>query len=653
MRTAALRGLLASIAVACAFPVGATAEQASQPASAAAGGLDVGRYHACARLAQASLRCWGYGGDGALGYAATKSIGLDETPAAAGPVNLGAGRTARALSAGWLHTCAVLDDASVRCWGYGGDGRLGYGSQNSIGDDEAPAAAGPVNLGAGRTARAIATGRAHSCAVLDDGSVRCFGFGFDGRLGYGHENNIGDDELPGSVAAVRLGTGRTATAITAGDSHTCALLDDANVRCWGFAGHGQLGYGNNATFSTDQPPDIAGPVRLGTGRTAVAISAGDFHTCAVLDDGTVRCWGFGGDGRLGYGATSNIGDDETPASVGAVDLGAGRTAVAISAGAQHTCAVLDDGTVRCWGSGRDGRLGYANTLSVGDDEAPGSAGPVDLGPGRTAVAVSAGHGNTCARLDDGAVRCWGEGGYGVVGSCRADSLGDDERPSALGPLDLGEPGTTGGCAAPPQGPPAPAPAPPVIGPIAPPALALEAGDGGLAAQKARAKALRNCRGAISRRSAAQQRRARSLPARVGAVKLRRILRRAALDRRACLERHARTPGRVSALNATATGRHRITLTFRVSGTDGARPPAASSYLVKQSPRPIRTARDFRRAQALCKGTCAFDEIGLGAAVTLGVTDLRRRRSYHYAVAARDNVTGLRGPRSKSVTARTR
>ena len=263
MRTAALRGLLASIAVACAFPVGATAEQASQPASAAAGGLDVGRYHACARLAQASLRCWGYGGVGALGYAATKSIGLDETPAAAGPVNLGAGRTARALSAGWLHTCAVLDDASVRCWGYGGDGRLGYGSQKSIGDDEAPAAAGPVNLGAGRTARAIAAGRAHSCAVLDDGSVRCFGFGFDGRLGYGHENNIGDDELPGSVAAVRLGTGRTATAITAGDSHTCALLDDANVRCWGFAGHGQLGYGNNATFSTDQPPDIAGPVRLG------------------------------------------------------------------------------------------------------------------------------------------------------------------------------------------------------------------------------------------------------------------------------------------------------------------------------------------------------------------------------------------------------
>lgn len=305
-RRTALRTLAAAVVVGVALPAGARAEQASQPSSAAAAGLDVGKYHACARLTAGGLRCWGYGADGALGYASTESIGDDEPPLAVGPVDLGDGRTALGLSAGFTHTCAVLDDRGVRCWGFGGDGRLGYGNTASIGDDETPGSAGRVNLGAGRSAAAVTAGRAHSCAVLDDATVRCWGFGFDGRLGYGDNSAIGDNEVPGAVGPVKLGAGRTARAITAGDSHTCALLDDGAVRCWGYAGNGQLGYGNTTTFSDTQTPDTAGPVRLPPGRTAVAISAGSYHTCVVLDDGTVRCWGYGGDGRLGYGNTNSL-----------------------------------------------------------------------------------------------------------------------------------------------------------------------------------------------------------------------------------------------------------------------------------------------------------------------------------------------------------
>ncbi|MBW3536082.1 MAG: hypothetical protein KY453_12855, partial [Gemmatimonadetes bacterium] len=102
------------------------------------------------------------------------------------------------------------------------------------------------------------------------------------------------------------------------------------------------------------------------------------HTCALLDDGNVRCWGYGAHGRLGYTRTNDIGDDETPGSVGPVDLGAGRTAVAVSAGGRHTCARLDDGSVRCWGAGFTGRLGYCDERDIGDDETPASVGPVDL-----------------------------------------------------------------------------------------------------------------------------------------------------------------------------------------------------------------------------------------------------------------------------------
>ena len=174
-----------------------------------------------------------------------------------------------------------------------------------------------------------------------------------------------------------------------------------------------MGYGNEQDIGDNETPAATGPVGLGPGRTAVAVSAGAAFSCAILDTGSVRCWGDGNQGQLGYGNTEDIGDNETPGSVGPVDLGPGRTAVAITTGQYHTCAILDDGQVRCWGYGP--HLGYGNTFSIGDNETPGSAGPVDFGPGRAAVTISAGWGHTCAGLDDGTVRCWGRGDLGQLG----------------------------------------------------------------------------------------------------------------------------------------------------------------------------------------------------------------------------------------------
>ena len=423
------------------MPGDASAEQASQPASPAAGRIDVSAPkdlsgHTCALISGA--RCWGFGGAGRLGHGNEAAVGDDESPGSAGPVQVGAGRTATAIAVGGFHSCALLDDGSVRCWGFGGDGRLGYRNVATIGDDEPPSSAGPVDLGVGRTATAITAGNGHTCALLDDGSVRCWGFGGDGRLGYGNPNPIGDDETPGSVGPVDLGSGRTAVAISAGDTHTCAVLDDGTVRCWGFAATGQLGYANSVTIGNRPAivPGTVGPVDLGAARTAKAISAGNGHTCALLDNGSVRCWGFGGNGRLGYGNLATIGDSETPGSAGPVDLGAGRTAVAISAGDAYTCAVLDDGTVRCWGAGADGRLGYANTNDIGDDETPGSIGPLNIGAGRTAAAISAGGRHTCALLDDAGVRCWGSGALGRLGYCNELAVGDDESPGSVGPVNV-------------------------------------------------------------------------------------------------------------------------------------------------------------------------------------------------------------------------
>ena len=410
----------------------ATPEQASSDARRAqAGYLDAGDEHTCAILADRSVRCWGKGLAGRLGYGNEGNV---LSPGAAGPVPLPAGRTARAIVSGDYHTCAILDDGSVHCWGFGANGRLGYGNSSNI---LSAAAAPAVNLGPGRTATAITAGASHTCAILDDGSVRCWGNGVSGRLGYGNQASIGDDETPAAAGPVDIGAGRRAVAISAGDFHTCVIRDDARLLCWGFGSGGQLGYGGTSDIGDDETPGSVGPLDFG-GHGVRAVSGGKGHTCAILDDGTARCWGFGADGRLGYGGTASI---LSASAAPAIDLGPGRTATAIAAGEAHTCAILDTGAVRCWGFGGNGRLGTGATDSIGNDpgETPASVPPVALGAGRTARAVTVGFSHTCALLDDASLRCWGYGGDGRLGYGNETSVGDSAARSVAlaGPVPLG------------------------------------------------------------------------------------------------------------------------------------------------------------------------------------------------------------------------
>ncbi len=581
-----LGALLLVWAVASALPATAAAEQASEPTSLAAGQLDAGAYHTCAVLDDGSVRCWGYGAEGQLGYGNTNTIGDDEAPGSAGPVHLGPGRTAKAISAGDYHTCAVLDDGSVRCWGYGGDGRLGYGNTSNVTD---PAAVGPVDLGPGRTAKAIAAGTAHTCALLDNGSVRCWGYNYDGNLGYANTKNIGDNKTPGAV----------------------------------------------------------GPVDLGPGRTAKAITAGQRHTCALLDNGSVRCWGYGLDGRLGYGNTDSIGDDETPGSVGPVDLGPGRTAKAITAGTAHTCAVLDDGSVRCWGNGANGRLGYADVRNVGDLESPGSVGPVDLGLGRTAVAISAGQSHTCARLDDESVRCWGDGAAGRLGDCSDDNVGDDETPGWVGPVSLG-PGGSGGCPSSSDSPPSDGLAPTSTGHSVPSSSRVTSNS-----DLRRAGGLRKCLAAVLHHTTRERVLLRRGSARRRAALRRHLNRDERTGRSRCLRQYGRTPGAIVGLTARAVSNTTVELSFHAPGTDGSNAPPARAYVVMQSQRLMRKAPDFTRASPLCKGSCHFNVTSVGAKIVLMVTHLRSHTTYYYAIAARDDISAKQGPRSASVSVRTR
>ncbi|MGB1015259.1 MAG: hypothetical protein ACPG4T_14080 [Nannocystaceae bacterium] len=320
--------------------------------------------------------------------------------------------TAGLLGAGSNLTCALLDAGDVRCWGNNVVGGLGYGHLDNIGDDELPNTAGPVELGA--AVHEIAVGY-HVCALLIDGTVRCWGSSTFGKLGYGNDDFIGDDEVPTAVDPVELSD--AAIQIDVGGTHSCAVLKGGKVTCWGDASSGQLGYGNTERIGDNETPASAGTIDLGGVATQVA--TGDSHTCALIDDGSVRCWGNGERGRLGHGSTGSIGDDEHPSSIDPIDLGG--TAVFLTAGDEHTCALMATDTVRCWGRNADNELGYGHTDHIGDDEPPSAAGDVDVGG--PVKAISAGPYNTCALLTSGQVRCWGAHDVGV--------------PSAQMPLDVG------------------------------------------------------------------------------------------------------------------------------------------------------------------------------------------------------------------------
>ncbi|MFT3772735.1 MAG: hypothetical protein QM820_45680 [Minicystis sp.] len=392
--------------------------------------LAAGGSTTCAILSSNGIKCWGNNGYGQLGQGDTNSRGdgANEMGPALADVALGVGEIVIDAGAGGSHTCAVLEGGAVKCWGNNGYGQLGQGDTNSRGDGPAEMGSNllPVSLGTGKKAVSVSVGASHSCALLNDGSVKCWGDNSWCQLGLGTYNNVGSSsgQMGDNLPAVSLGTGAKAVAVSAGDSHTCALLDDGTVKCWGHNDSGQLGRGDSYSTIGCLPFSIHGllVVALGTGRTAVALSAGANHTCALLDDGSVKCWGRNSEGQLGLGDTtlrgaqaSQMGDN-----LPAVNLGGGQTAKAINAGMNHTCALLDDGTVKCWGYNGHGQLALGSTSN---QTSPTTA--VDLGAGKTAVAISAGSEHSCAILNDGSVKCWGYNASGQLGQGDTKNRGDN------------------------------------------------------------------------------------------------------------------------------------------------------------------------------------------------------------------------------------
>ena len=329
-----------------------------------------------------------------------------------------------AVSAGGQHTCALISSGAVYCWGANGSGQLG--------DDSTEARPRPVRVEGLVDAATIGAGEAHTCAertaAEPGGPVVCWGSNTNGQLG---------PDVTGEMSLVPADSGRTGFDLTVGGNHNCTRGYfgspdvESGVGCWGASSAGQLSFGGAYTTRLEAglltscgvrngircvgsdtygqlPPDTP-PVEL---NDTVRAAAGAQHTCALLDDGTVWCWGHNNRYQIDTTDTVVRQPVVVPGVTG-IDTSSPYTRIAIDAGNLHTCAIRNDRTVVCWGSNAFGQLGDGNVAM--------RSGPVDVMGVDDALELDTGANHSCIIREGGSVWCWGDNSAGQVGDGSASA----------------------------------------------------------------------------------------------------------------------------------------------------------------------------------------------------------------------------------------
>lgn len=331
----------------------------------------------CAVLSDGTVRCWpgsAFGGQLSTSSPATVPNVSGATKVAAGASN----------------ACAIAAGGAIDCWGQDLTGTISDGSV-------AAASVGGLTGALSVSANGHPMYDGFTCGLVPGGLVYCWGQDALGQLGTG-------SQIPGHLNPT-LARIENVTDLSMFSLGGCAVVDGGTVSCWGDNGAGELGNGTaggGPQTQTQQPTPTQIPGLTG----ATSISAGTFHVCARLADAGVSCWGSDSSGELGNGVSEP--DAPTPTIVS--NLG---NVTAVSAGNTHTCALMSDGTVKCWGDNYFGELGNG-TVSV---TAPMySLTPTTVVGITNVKQVAAGGSYTCALLASGAVECWGDNTYGELGN---------------------------------------------------------------------------------------------------------------------------------------------------------------------------------------------------------------------------------------------
>jgi alpha-tubulin suppressor-like RCC1 family protein len=334
------------------------------------------------------LRCMGLNDRGQLGIpVTTNDTSIPQVIDLGGPVAQAA--------IGYDHTCAVLVDGTVKCFGDNNLGQLGSSVNNGTGTPNPT----PQTVPLSGPAQAVSAGQFYTCALLRDGTVQCLGTNQYGSLGVAfNSNTINPTPTPQTVAL-----GGAAVSIDSGTFGTCAVLDGGAVKCWGSNFYGELGsIANNGNFN----PNL--PLSAGVPGAAGDVSFGNSFTCFVTQAQAVDCAGYNQYGQLGN-ATNNGTGNPNPAPTAVPLNGPG---VQAASGGDFSCALIAGGSVECFGNNDRGQLG--NTTGNGSSSAHPSPTTV-AGLSGPAVAIAAGYNFLCAIMQSGTVQCWGNNGAGQLG----------------------------------------------------------------------------------------------------------------------------------------------------------------------------------------------------------------------------------------------
>jgi alpha-tubulin suppressor-like RCC1 family protein len=360
--------------------------------------LTAGQYHSCGLSLGGTAFCWGYNAIGQLGDGTTTDhatpvavnggptltsltaggshtcgLAWDRTAycwePSSSPFPIRGGIALTSLAAGGQHTCGLVTGGVAYCWGSNVDGQLGDGTVTDR--------AAPVAISGGLLFTGLVAGQLHTCGLAPDGKAYCWGYNAQGQLG--------DGTTTIRTAPVEVTGGRTYTSLVAGSAHTCGLDFGGVAYCWGSNTAFMLGDGTYIDRSV--------PVAVGGGRRSFAkLSAGGEHTCGLDLGGTAYCWGSNSHKQLGDDTTAYYRWDPWPVS-------GKHTYTSLVAGAEHTCGLLSNGTVFCWGWNESGQLGDGTTTI--------RTAPVEVTGGRTYTSLVAGSAHTCGLASGGTAFCWG------------------------------------------------------------------------------------------------------------------------------------------------------------------------------------------------------------------------------------------------------
>jgi alpha-tubulin suppressor-like RCC1 family protein len=348
--------------------------------------IAAGSSHACALSNDGRVFCWGVNGHGQLGDGTT--TGRTKPTLVSGIT------TAKAIALGGDpksgtnvgHTCALLQDSSVHCWGEGAAGQLGNGTTV---EQHFPYATGLTGVAE------IAAGGKHTCARLANDTVMCWGSNAgSGQIGYGIVSTQVTTPTVMTLVGVPVG-------LALGAQHTCIRMSDLTVQCTGDGTSGELGLGDTT--------DRLAPVVLAGLANVSQVAAGAFFTCGLLADANVQCWGANNQYQLGLGDNLLRSLPAPVAALSNVKLIALGSDGAVSTAGGHTCALLLTGAVQCWGNNTSGQVGNGNQNTP--------VLPPTIVNGLADVAeIDLGSSFSCARLGSGALRCWGRNDQGQVGN---------------------------------------------------------------------------------------------------------------------------------------------------------------------------------------------------------------------------------------------